>query len=577
MTNNILKKTLAVLWWMTCFFLTIDTGLFLYPSLSQTLLGGTCTLLTCTTIMIYGIVYKGKWPTNKGILLVMSWGVYIVFHSCFVENAEHYKMYYILTSLTLLLSLSFALHNDYISQRQIENGLLFMTVLQIACMILQLVGIKESNNPNFTCTGFGTNPNTVCILFAVLIPTMATRFSHSRHIYAWLLVLLASVIFVLSMGCRTAIIGFLTIVLIRMLHSNRIQKWIKKKPSRIYLCAFTILACIIFLSTTLYQFKKESADGRMLIWRISTDMITEKPLGWGVGMFEKNYNLCQGLFFKNSHGTEKERYLADIVRMAYNDYLEQGVETGIMGMLFIIVFYTSIIISLRKQQNKKELSVVCAFAVMSLVNFIYSAIQPWHVLIAFGAFAFHKSKHSHGIATNITMSAICITACCIMIPQYYYSTTAQLELKSIQTQYNCKPPINIVKGLEKHIDSSGEYYMFLADVYKQNQDYESAICALEKAAEYTSDTRIFFEMFNCYDKLGKTDKGICYIQTISNILPQNMTSRNILLRWYDSIGKYDEALKIANEMVETKLKVQNPTALQYQKGAQYYINNFNHK
>ena len=161
MTNNILKKTLAVLWWMTCFFLTIDTGLFLYPSLSQTLLGGTCTLLTCTTIMIYGIVYKGKWPTNKGILLVMSWGVYIVFHSCFVENAEHYKMYYILTSLTLLLSLSFALHNDYISQRQIENGLLFMTVLQIACMILQLVGIKESNNPNFTCTGFGTNPNTV--------------------------------------------------------------------------------------------------------------------------------------------------------------------------------------------------------------------------------------------------------------------------------------------------------------------------------------------------------------------------------------------------------------------------------
>ena len=55
------------------------------------------------------------------------------------------------------------------------------------------------------------------------------------------------------------------------------------------------------------------------------------------------------------------------------------------------------------------------------------------------------------------------------------------------------------------------------------------------------------------------------------MLPQNMMSRNILLKWYDSQDMTTEALGIAHEMEETPLKVKSSAAESCRRGARWYI------
>ena len=44
---------------------------------------------------------------------------------------------------------------------------------------------------------------------------------------------------------------------------------------------------LIKLEISIYYYKKDSADGRLLIWRVSIDMIADAPLvGHGIGTFE---------------------------------------------------------------------------------------------------------------------------------------------------------------------------------------------------------------------------------------------------------------------------------------------------
>lgn len=152
-------------------------------------------------------------------------------------------------------------------------------------------------------------------------------------------------------------------------------------------------------------------------------------------------------------------------------------------------------------------------------------------------------------------------------------THSQCKLKSYKTRYeqNESLDVNEIKKLEKPISTSSEYYLFLADVLMAQKRYGEAYNAIKAASLYSTEPKVFFLSFICLEKMGKTAEGVKYIRTFSDIVPQNMTSRNILLRWYDSRGMIQEALKVAREMSQTKLKVDNPHAKQIQAGAMYYM------
>jgi O-antigen polymerase len=93
------------------------------------------------------------------------------------------------------------------------------------------------------------------------------------------------------------------------------------------------LLFILVTSLSLYHFKKDSADGRMLIWTVTTNIIKDNPLlGVGQDMFKAHYMDYQAAYF-SKHPNSKYEMLAGDNQYAFNEALLTWAENGLIGFL----------------------------------------------------------------------------------------------------------------------------------------------------------------------------------------------------------------------------------------------------
>src|SRR5690606_6138966 len=95
-------------------------------------------------------------------------------------------------------------------------------------------------------------------------------------------------------------------------------------------------AFLVILLSALYFFKKDSADGRLLIWSASMDMVSDYPLfGVGWDRFKVMYPRYQAYYFDNGRGSERQAYLAGYEEYPFNEALGWIVEMGLLGFLLL--------------------------------------------------------------------------------------------------------------------------------------------------------------------------------------------------------------------------------------------------
>ena len=96
--------------------------------------------------------------------------------------------------------------------------------------------------------------------------------------------------------------------------------FIRIERHKIWKTAISMIVVSVML-IGLYSLKKDSADGRLLIWRCSLEMIKEKPLlGYGYGGFKANYMNFQAKYFEENPDSNYSM-LADNVNRPFNEYI----------------------------------------------------------------------------------------------------------------------------------------------------------------------------------------------------------------------------------------------------------------
>lgn len=85
-------------------------------------------------------------------------------------------------------------------------------------------------------------------------------------------------VFVILSDSRTAILASICgIAIILRMEVNPLRKFICDRRYRLI-----GITCVIIALIALYVYKRYSADGRVLIWMVSMEMIKDKPwFGWG--------------------------------------------------------------------------------------------------------------------------------------------------------------------------------------------------------------------------------------------------------------------------------------------------------
>ena len=130
--------------------------------------------------------------------------------------------------------------------------------------------------------------------------------------------------------------------------------------------------------------KIDSANGRLLIWKIAMPMFWEKPWGWGIDGFRRHYMAFQEDYFRQG-GTSAERMLADENYFAFNEVLRVAVEQGWMGLLFWGILLGSLfrrnMFSDRRVGNGLK-SVLVAWGVCALFSYPGVVFQTKGIVVA---------------------------------------------------------------------------------------------------------------------------------------------------------------------------------------------------
>ena len=98
----------------------------------------------------------------------------------------------------------------------------------------------------------------------------------------------------------------------------------------------TIFALVLFAGgLCLYHYKKDSADGRMFIWAVTTNIIKDHPiLGVGQDRFKAYSMNYQADYFRN-HSNSKYGMVAADNQYVFNEFLNIWVENGVIGFLLM--------------------------------------------------------------------------------------------------------------------------------------------------------------------------------------------------------------------------------------------------
>jgi hypothetical protein len=207
-------------------------------------------------------------------------------------------------------------------------GIVVVTIIfEIILGFGQIFGWVNNNDSLFVWGGSFGNPNVYATYLSAVFPLILSvllsykRDKKSENLYYLLLACFVLMLYLLVMSRSRAawIAAALGCVIVFNYRYGLMRKIgvALKTPLRKILVATGIVLFLAAGAHTLYQFKADSAFGRLLVWKIVTEKANKRWLiGEGIGSVEANYGKWQAYYFANNDSTEAERYVADYVTCA---------------------------------------------------------------------------------------------------------------------------------------------------------------------------------------------------------------------------------------------------------------------
>ncbi|MBO5624984.1 MAG: hypothetical protein J5953_04235 [Prevotella sp.] len=562
-----------ILSFLILFFASVDIHLFVYPSLSRSLMAG-------FFIAIFGIFIAALSLKNglhnrllSNNILAISWIVYIAIHS-FIFPSENYKVLYLLVTIFWGIILSISINQRLADWKFIQNTVIGISILNIIAIILQLAGFIPSNNPYFPITGCAENPSETAIYLTCCLVIVCSRLKVQRKSVICKVLFLSIILCLLLLKCRTAILGC-AVILAYYLYQDSKYIFIKLSAFKQKATYLGIGFILVSLLIGLYNYKQGSSKGRLFIWETSLNMISEMPMGYGYGLYEKNYNLKQASLYNMGKMSKNEIENANYISVAYNDILEHGVEGGFIGSLFLVLFFFHTILIAYRNHDDEGFIMVVALLLMSMMNYETNAIQVWALLMAvYGKIASNAGYEVFESSRHKTASVIILLASLLLCIKEFSFIKAQLKLAEYKNSDKCSNACVLddsPNGLKNTIGTSEAFYKMRAVTQMNYGNFNKALIDLNVARQYTSSPEIFYLLHICYMKIGNWAKDIEVLKTLMGILPHSLRPRLLLMQCYDNTGNINEALKYAHGIMKKEVKIKSENANIIKEQAKEYL------
>ncbi len=398
------------------------------------------------------------------------------------------------------LTCIFIISWSFLGYRRLRYLLVAAGLLQAFLVFGQLVGVFPSRHLLFSVTGFMGNPGQMGGFQAVSLSCCLSllRECKGRKFRKWTVaaVLLLSVSLAVSdsrAGMVAAVAGAVFV------YRDKLQGLFKRRKYLVPVCIGTVAA----VAAGLYFYRSGSVDARLLVWRVSLDMIADKPLtGFGPGNFPYHYMLYQADYFM-TRPESSFAAVADNVLYPFNEYIKLAVELGLLGL---ILFIAALCIIWRRSKSRE-------------------GFAPLVALLVFGFFSYPSDK-------LLLASLLPLAAGAVLNDNTAHN---RIRIRLIAASVAAVAAIWIYAG-------SGIVHP--AEKYAGTPNCETW-CDLGEACENDGD---YVQAEN-------------YYRTASYMVPTRLRPNYLLWKLYIGSGRETEAREMARKILSMPLKVENTFTL----------------
>lgn len=387
-------------------------------------------------VNMYILTRRNRHNISLGVCAIIFTGSVFLTSGKFVNETNGPKYYFVLLSL-LLLALFFAISGKTIKLNSLSNAKLqwaiyLVCIAQAMYGLFQFAGWFPSNHRHFAITGSFDNPAGFAVVLATGFPLGFYLLQKRQRWKQYLFVTCQAVIFmaITFSGSRAGIVAIVSSGLVflcltfptRLSHFLRNRKWL--------LLLFMVLS--IAGSSLLYLQKKDSANGRLLIWQVSWVMIKNKPvMGHGYGSFQTKYMNYQAEYFRRNPDSE-HALLADNVNHPFNEFLKIAVEFGVAGIVLVISLIFGLFYKGLKKKN--EISPIAFSGLTAL--FVFACFSyPFQYAISWLVLAFYLSAllpaKEYELAHSKAVFVVRVFLACICLMGVF------IAYKQIRAEINC--------------------------------------------------------------------------------------------------------------------------------------------
>ena len=476
---------------------------------------------------------------------------------------------------------------------------LIVTLTESLWGLLQLYGFVKSHHALYRITGTFFNPGPYSGFLSMGVP-FALYFSLNKTLQRWErslgMISLAAVLLVFPAAMSraawiAAAAGCLPVIIQNS--KFKIQNF-NLFPVTIRIL-ITTAVCLLLAGT--YLMKKDSANGRIVVWSASLEAIKKRPLfGAGYGRFAAVYGDAQTAYFNNHERSPAQILIADSPEYAFNEYVQVAVELGIVGLLLFLAMIGSVFrlsdfrflnkpptLSAALQpdrfSNCKDYPYITASFIAFLVFAVFSypfSILPLAImfvfLLALSAPASKKLSPSMPVCLQVVGIAVCFGITAFGVYNILPKCTAYREWTMLNNSDAEQRTVGQYAALYPHLRHEK---IFLFD-YGQS---------LSRASKHAESNRLFEEYlcygsdpmaYNCmglnFKEMGEYSKAENMYLCAFQIVPNRHYPLYLLMILYNETGQTEKAKAMANVLLKKPVKVQSEAIREIREEAAKIVN-----
>lgn len=482
-------------------------------------------------------------------------------------------------------------------------GFLITGLLQAGIGLMQFYGLAPSHSM-FKVTGTFGNPNHYAAYLVSVLPLAFGVYlflDDSKPGLRWLRylgIITAMAIILILPGTQTRAAWLAGGVGLGFLLAIKYDVWgkirgILNRSWKVIAAFVSILAVFAVIASALFQYKPDSAAGRLLIWKITANMIAEKPLfGIGYDRFAVDYDHYQATYFDSGMRSETEQWLAQHTKHAHNDYLQIFAELGLFGLLlFGGIIFSALFAGAKRWPHLLQKDALSALRISTqaallamLVNALFffslkmleTHLHFYLLLGLISATANGKAVFRFELspATKTTFGIFLLCFAIFLGYRVFQLKTAydQWQVAGLLTTFgNPERALVVSENILPVLKNNGDFLFFYGGLLYKSGQFESARQILIESRKRFSDPNLEILLAQTYQELGEFEKVVVHLRTAINMVPHKFHARFLLANHYADHGNTTKAIRIGREIIDLPVKVSSSAVMEIKQKAQQLL------